>query len=87
MEEKCPITVSVLDKPFYQLHKAGIPLSLFTHMGTKGTMLWESRMAMQSKSGFSISFLGDQCEARTKTVHPITLKKKKCKKKATKYPH
>ena len=32
-------------------------------------------------------FLWDQCEARTKTVRPFTLgKKKKRKKKATKHP-
>ena len=43
-------------------------------------------MARKSKSGYSISFWGDQCKARTKMVCPITLKWKKLKKKATKYP-
>ena len=42
-------------------------------------------MARQPKSGFSI-FGGDQCETRTKMVHPITLKKKKSKKKAYRTP-
>ena len=40
---------------------------------------------MQPKSGFSISFWGVQCQARTKTVRPITQEKKR-KKKATKDP-
>ena len=82
MDEKCPITVSLLDEPFSELRKAGVPVYPY---GRKGTMLLGSNVdGQQSKSIFSIGFLGDQCEARTKMFHPFTLNKKR--KTDTKHP-
>ena len=72
-------TISVSNRAFFsQLNKAGLQFSLCTHMKEKGLCfggaVWTAR---QSKLGFSISILGDQCGARIKMVRPIILKKKK----------
>ena len=60
--------------------------------GRKGTLIWRSSVDGQAAKvrlfhlGGGGGGGGEQCGARTKMVHPITLKKKKSKKKSYRTP-
>ena len=58
MDRVCPKdVVSMTDRPFSYLLKAGIPLSQYVHFRDRGLSLGDKVwMARQSKTGFYFSF-------------------------------
>ena len=73
----------MLDGPFSDLHKAGVPFLLCVHLEDKGLSfkgaVWTAR---QSKTGFSIWFFLDQSSGAS-DVDPDKKTKKKCKRRET----
>ena len=63
VDSECPKIVTMQDRPFYDLHKAVVPLALCMHLTEKGLSIREAVWtARQSKSGFSVSFYWEQTE-------------------------
>ena len=61
VERLCPNSTLVPDRPFSDLHKAGVPFSLCVHLEDKGLSFKGAvSTARQSKTGFSICFFLDQ---------------------------
>ena len=81
VERLCPNSTLVPDRPFSDLHKAGVPFSLCVHLEDKGLSFKGAvSTARLSKTGFSICFFLDQSYGAS-DVDPSKKTKKKCKRR------
>ena len=83
VERLCPNSTLVLDGPFSDLHKAGVPFLLCVHLEDKGLSFKGAVSTVrQSKTGFSIWFFWDQSPGAS-GVDRSKKTKKKCKRRET----
>ena len=81
VERLCPNSTLVLDGPFSDLHKTGVPFSLCVHWEDKGLSFKGAvSTARLSKTGFSICFFLDQSSGAS-DVDPSKETKKKCRRR------